>query len=99
MKICTKCVTPETAESLKFDINGACSVCAQINFKREKIDWSKRISEFDLILEKYKDKSDYDCIVPYSGGKDSTAVLLLAKEIHDERGRSAPRWSYIPDNF
>jgi len=75
MKICTKCVTPETAESLKFDINGACSVCSQINFKREKIDWSKRISEFDLILEKYKDKSDYDCIVPYSGGKDSTFTL------------------------
>lgn len=75
MKICSKCVTPETVESVKFDVNGACSVCEQINFKREKIDWSKRESEFNLILEKYKDKSNYDCIVPYSGGKDSTFTL------------------------
>ena len=43
MKICSKCVTPETAESLKFDTNGACSVCAQINFKREKLIGIKEI--------------------------------------------------------
>ena len=75
MKICSKCVTPETAESLKFDNNGACSVCAQIDFKREKIDWNKRNNEFNLILNKYKNKSNYDCIIPYSGGKDSTFTL------------------------
>lgn len=75
MKTCTKCVTPETSESLKFDHHGACSVCAQINFKNEKVDWSSKKKEFDLILNKYRGKSEYDCIIPFSGGKDSTFTL------------------------
>jgi len=75
MKICSKCVTPETAESLKFDNEGGCSVCAQIKIKQEKIDWVKREVEFNKILENYKNKNSYDCIVPFSGGKDSTYTL------------------------
>ena len=31
--------------------------------------------EFDLILNKYRGKSEYDCIIPFSGGKDSTFTL------------------------
>ncbi len=75
MKFCSKCVTPETSESLKFDHQGACSVCAQINFKKEKVDWHSKKKEFDLILNKYRGKSEYDCIIPFSGGKDSTFTL------------------------
>ena len=75
MKICSKCVTPETAESLKFDNEGGCSVCDQIKIKQEKIDWVKRGIEFNNILENYKNKNSYDCIVPFSGGKDSTYTL------------------------
>ena len=37
MKICSKCVTPETAESLIFDENNTCSACKQISFKNEKV--------------------------------------------------------------
>jgi tRNA(Ile)-lysidine synthase TilS/MesJ len=72
MKICSKCVTPETAESIAFEDNGACTVCSQINYKRDKINWKNREQDFDKILEKYKDKGKYDCIIPFSGGKDST---------------------------
>ena len=75
MKFCTKCVTPETAESLKFDDLGGCSVCSQIKFKDEVVNWSERGNELDSIIAKYKNKSDYDCILPFSGGKDSTFTL------------------------
>jgi N-acetyl sugar amidotransferase len=75
MKFCTKCVTPETAESLKFDDLGGCSVCSQIKFKKEVVNWSERGNELDSIIAKYKNKSDYDCILPFSGGKDSTFTL------------------------
>lgn len=37
MKTCTKCVIPETAESNKFDFNGTCSVCKQIDYKKKKL--------------------------------------------------------------
>jgi N-acetyl sugar amidotransferase len=75
MKTCTKCVTPETAESLKFDKDGSCSVCSQINYKRDVVNWNERKVELDRIIKNFKDKGSYDCIVPFSGGKDSTFTL------------------------
>ena len=75
MKTCSKCVMPETAESLKFDDEGCCSVCKQIDQQKHKVDWEERATEFEKILDKYKGKGKYDCIVPFSGGKDSTFIL------------------------
>lgn len=75
MKICTKCVMPETAETLSFDDNGTCSVCRQVEFKDAGIDWDERGEELDRLIERYRGKYDYDCIVPFSGGKDSTYTL------------------------
>lgn len=83
MKLCTKCVMPETAESLSFDNFGSCSVCKQIEFKKEEINWVERKKELHTLVEEYKGKFDYDCIVPFSGGKDSTFTLYyLVKELN-----------------
>ena len=41
MKYCTKCVMPETAESLSFK-DSCCSVCNQIEFKETNIDWNEK---------------------------------------------------------
>lgn len=72
MKKCIKCLTPETHETLTFDKEGVCSICRQAEYKKNKIDWKKRKEEFKKILNQYKGKYDYDCIIPFSGGKDST---------------------------
>lgn len=75
MKFCSKCLMPDTAETLTFDEKGICSVCNQIKNKQE-IDWTERSRDLDKLLEKHKSKKDkYDCIVPFSGGKDSTFAL------------------------
>ena len=74
MKICSNCVMPETSETLIFSEKNKCSVCTQIE-KKDKIDWNKRASLLDQLIEKYRGKYDYDCIVPFSGGKDSTFTL------------------------
>jgi N-acetyl sugar amidotransferase len=66
---------PETAETLSFDDNGTCSVCRQVEFKDAGIDWDERGEELDRLIERYRGKYDYDCIVPFSGGKDSTYTL------------------------
>ena len=41
---------------------------------RQRIDWDDRREELREILEEYRsrDGSNYDCIIPVSGGKDST---------------------------
>jgi len=72
MKYCTECLYPDTKPDLIFE-NGVCNAC--INFqKRENIDWNKRKEEFIEIFKKYKsnDSTNWDCIIPVSGGKDST---------------------------
>ena len=74
MKICSNCVIPETSETLIFDKNNKCSVCTQINEKKE-INWAKRNKDLDDLIYDYKDKYEYDCIIPFSGGKDSTFTL------------------------
>jgi N-acetyl sugar amidotransferase len=75
MKYCNNCLMPETAESLTFDEDGICSVCRQVEYKHKSIDWRARARELDTIIEKTRGKYDYDCIIPFSGGKDSTFTL------------------------
>ena len=75
MKSCTRCVTPETSESLTFDTKGVCSVCHQVEVKQTAIDWAAREPMLDKVLDAHRGKHDYDCIVPFSGGKDSTFTL------------------------
>jgi N-acetyl sugar amidotransferase len=66
---------PESAESLGFDDKGVCSVCKQVEFKQTGIDWNSKLEEFHKIVDQVRGKHDYDCIVPFSGGKDSTFTL------------------------
>lgn len=73
---CTRCGIPETYETVEFDEFGVCSICLQNDFKIAEIDWSHRKSELDSIVEKFRGKSNYDAIIPFSGGKDSTFTLL-----------------------
>ena len=54
MKHCSKCVMPETTESLVFDDKDVCSVCKQIDYKQTKIDWELKEPELDNIIGEYK---------------------------------------------
>ena len=77
---CTRCIMPSTKPDLYFDDEGECSACK--NYKdRSEVDWDERqdkLIEILEILERYRnsDGSNYDCIVPVSGGKDSHFQVL-----------------------
>jgi N-acetyl sugar amidotransferase len=82
IKYCSRCILPETKPDLQIDSNGICSACLYFE-QRSEVDWSKRRKEFHEVLDRYrsKDGSNYDCIVPVSGGKDSTyQVITLLRE-------------------
>jgi hypothetical protein len=68
-------VLPDTHETIQFDEQGVCNICRQAEVKHKKIDWDERKKILDGIIAKYRDKGQYDCIVPFSGGKDSTFQL------------------------
>jgi N-acetyl sugar amidotransferase len=80
IRYCVRCVMPETKPDLHIDDEGVCNACRSYE-KRKEIDWTERKDELRTILDRYRSKnnSNYDCIVPVSGGKDSTfqTVKLL----------------------
>lgn len=79
MKSCTKCLNPETADTIVFDAVGKCNVCASLEHKATGIDWSARGRELDAIVAEAKARGgQYDVIIPFSGGKDSTYQLWYA---------------------
>jgi N-acetyl sugar amidotransferase len=82
LKKCGNCLLPETYETLVIDQDGkGCNMCRTSEFKQKGIDWDKRKKMLDKVIEKYRGKYEYDCIVPFSGGKDSTYTLYyLMKE-------------------
>ncbi len=78
---CTKCQLPETYETIEFDEKGICNICEGVRHKNEEIDWSKRKLMLDKLVEENRNKHAYDCIIPFSGGKDSVfQVNYLVKE-------------------
>jgi hypothetical protein len=77
LRRCSKCILPETTPNIQFDENGECNFCKS----HQKIETLGE-DAFLKLLEKYRGKSgQYECIVPVSGGRDSTYTLLkVAKD-------------------
>ncbi|OGY45520.1 MAG: flagellin modification protein, PseA [Candidatus Buchananbacteria bacterium RIFCSPHIGHO2_01_FULL_44_11] len=84
LKYCKKCVMPNTKPDLNFDEDGVCDACRSAERKAQAIDWSARKKEFEEIIQRYKSKDgkNYDCIVPVSGGKDSTYQTYIIKHVY-----------------
>ena len=81
IKYCTRCVMPETKPDLHIDEEGVCNACRSFE-NRTQVDWDARRAELSEVLDRYRspDGSNYDCIVPASGGKDShyQVISMLA---------------------
>lgn len=73
---------PETKPDLHIDEEGVCNACHNMEIRQE-IDWDARKKELDKILDNYrsKDGRNYDCIIPVSGGKDSTYQTVRMLEL------------------
>jgi N-acetyl sugar amidotransferase len=83
-RYCKKCLFPETKPDLHFNTEGICSACTAATEKNSNIDWEERKTEFYRILENYRipeTEIGYDCLIPVSGGKDSTYQAYFMKVI------------------
>lgn len=84
IKYCSKCLFPETKPDLFFNEEGVCSACVAADQKDNTIDWKQREIDFNTIIDKYKkgpNEIGYDCLIPVSGGKDSTYQAYFMKEV------------------
>lgn len=82
IRYCRRCVMPETKPDLYIDEEGICSACRSYEQRRE-IDWEQRKKELIQILDRYRshNNTNYDCIVPVSGGKDSHFQVIKMLEL------------------
>lgn len=71
MKYCKKCLYPSTKPHLWFK-DGVCSACISYEYRLNNYDWDRGPKVFHEIMASKKKNPRYDCIVPVSGGKDST---------------------------
>ena len=81
MKVCKRCIQPDTRPGIYFDDQDVCGGCLWED-ERKEIDWESREKELQDIAEwaKKTTKSNYDCAIGVSGGKDSTKQALTAKD-------------------
>jgi N-acetyl sugar amidotransferase len=77
---CTKCVVSNQRPRITFDENGVCSACKYAEEKHKLIDWEERERELRELLDRHRSTDgSFDCIVPGSGGKDSSYVAHQLK--------------------
>lgn len=95
VKFCARCVISNQRPSsvvefknrptdakpvIAFDEEGVCSACRYADIKASQIDWKRREEELIRLCDKHRSKDgSYDCIVPGSGGKDSTFTSHMLK--------------------
>lgn len=76
---CKNCLMPNSRPRIVFDEQGVCNACRNAE-KKWVIDWQARKKEFVNLIEPYKAKDgSWDCIVPWSGGKDSSSIAYRLK--------------------
>ena len=78
---------PNTKPDLHFNDQGVCDACQSAERKDTTIDWEARRKEFEEIIERFrsKDKNNYDCIIPVSGGKDSHYQTFTIRKVYGLR--------------
>ncbi|HEY9619565.1 MAG TPA: N-acetyl sugar amidotransferase [Crinalium sp.] len=71
VQYCTRCVYPAiSASPLTFDEHGVCSGC-RVHEQKKTIDWEQRWQWLKELADEYRSSSNYDIVIPVSGGKDS----------------------------
>lgn len=84
LKRCERCVIPDTRPDTAF-VDGVCSACVAYA-TRPTIDWEARKYQLLDLLARARAfaisrGNQFDCIVPSSGGKDSTYQVLKILEL------------------
>ncbi|MBN1040268.1 hypothetical protein FDA52_04965 [Clostridium botulinum] len=81
-KRCTRCAITSEYPNVTFNENGVCSICNNFDkYKYEVMKYFRPYNEFEKIIDKCKKvKNKYDCMLLYSGGKDSSYVLYKLVE-------------------
>jgi glucosamine--fructose-6-phosphate aminotransferase (isomerizing) len=95
LKRCTRCILPHTMPFITFDGNGVCNYCNNYTPRNKP----KSLDELFKLVEPYrKTNNKNDCIVPFSGGRDSCYALhLIIKELNLKPVTYTYDWGMVTD--
>lgn len=83
MRLCSRCVLPDTFPGIRFDVDGLCNYCLAYkdrgNQANKKLEYRRK---FEELIREYGNKGSHDALMSYSGGKDSTYALSLLKKTY-----------------
>jgi N-acetyl sugar amidotransferase len=85
VRYCQSCILPDTRPGLEIGPDGVCSACRAHERKQTEVDWAERGRLFEELVERVRGLDrPYDCLIPVSGGKDSTwqTVKCLEAGLH-----------------
>ena len=82
MRWCQSCVLPDTRPNLTIGDDGICNACKRHGTKLY-IDWAARAQQLRHVADwaKVTSRAGYDCLIPVSGGKDSTWQTIRCLEL------------------
>lgn len=94
LRRCTRCILPETMPFIEFDADGVCNYCHAYTPRNVP----KPKEELFNLVEGYRRAGVTDCIVPFSGGRDSCYGLhLIVKELKMNPVTYTYDWGMVTD--
>ena len=91
---CSKCLLPETMPFIRFDEEGVCNYC--LNYRPRNKPRPKE--ELFELVKPYRRQHGNECIVPFSGGRDSCYSLhLVATELKLKPIAYTYDWAMVTD--
>ena len=91
MKHCKICGLGEDYTNIRFNDDGVCNYCEFYEAHKDMLEDTEQLEQaFRQKMEHAKAKAraagaDYDCLVGFSGGKDSTYIIYQLKETYGMR--------------
>ncbi len=81
VRLCSRCVLPETFPGADLDAQGVCSYCREFTGVRDlQVRQEEYLHRFESLLAELRGQGEYDALMCYSGGKDSTYTLGVLRE-------------------
>jgi len=80
IRVCSRCVLPETFPGITFADDGVCNYCRSPVDEEQATFGQEYENQFLQIIDSIRSKHRYDCLLAFSGGKDSTYTLYLLTE-------------------
>ena len=81
MRLCARCVLPDTFPGIQVDDEGVCNLCREtVSSERRRVQKTEYQERFEHLIRGRHSESGYDVLLCYSGGKDSTFTLAVLKK-------------------